>query len=142
MRGTPPCFVRDYTNLQNPARLPSLAVAQGPGEPAAMTDPLPTDPRLIDRFSRVLIGAVVVVADARGSLIFVRQPRGPFAGSWLLPGGGLELDFRAALALASSTSSSGQRAARVNSYCNGVRRPASFVLSSTVIVSWPAFRTN
>ena len=40
----------------------------------------------------MLIGAVVVVADARGRLSFVRQPRGPFAGSWLLPGGGLELD--------------------------------------------------
>ena len=57
-----------------------------------MSDPLPTDPRLIERFSRVLIGAVVVVSDAEGRLIFVRQPRGPFAGSWLLPGGGLELD--------------------------------------------------
>jgi 8-oxo-dGTP diphosphatase len=57
-----------------------------------MTDPLPTDPRLVERFSRVLIGAVVVVSDAGGRLIFVRQPRGPFAGSWLLPGGGLELD--------------------------------------------------
>jgi len=57
-----------------------------------MTDPLPTDPRLIERFSRVLIGAVVVVSDAEGQVIFVRQPRGPFAGSWLLPGGGLELE--------------------------------------------------
>lgn len=56
-----------------------------------MIDPLPTDPRLVERFSRVLIGAVVVVSDTRGRLIFVRQPRGPFAGSWLLPGGGLEL---------------------------------------------------
>jgi 8-oxo-dGTP diphosphatase len=57
-----------------------------------LTDPLPTDPRLIERFSRVLIGAVVVVSDDCGRVIFVRQPRGPFAGSWLLPGGGLELD--------------------------------------------------
>jgi 8-oxo-dGTP diphosphatase len=57
-----------------------------------LTDPLPTDPRLVERFSRVLIGAVVVVSDDRGRLVFVRQPRGPFAGSWLLPGGGLELD--------------------------------------------------
>ncbi|MFN0071217.1 MAG: NUDIX hydrolase [Chloroflexota bacterium] len=57
-----------------------------------MIDPLPTDPRLIERFSKVLIGAVVVVSDAEGQVIFVRQPRGPFAGAWLLPGGGLELD--------------------------------------------------
>jgi hypothetical protein len=27
-------------------------------------------------------------------------------------------------------------------YCRGVRNPASFVLSSTVIGSWTAFRTN
>ena len=33
-----------------------------------MSDPLPTDPRLIDRFSRVLIGAVVVVAGMEGAL--------------------------------------------------------------------------
>lgn len=57
-----------------------------------MADGLPTDPRLIERFSRVLIGAVVVVADAAGQVIFVQQPRGPFAGAWLLPGGGLEVD--------------------------------------------------
>ena len=31
---------------------------------------------------------------------------------------------------------------RGDDYCKGVRNPASFVLSSTVIVSWPAFRTN
>jgi 8-oxo-dGTP diphosphatase len=84
--------VRHYTNLESPERSASLAAALVPGELWPMSDPLPTDPRLIDRFSRVLIGAVVVVADAAGRLIFVRQPRGPFAGSWLLPGGGLEVD--------------------------------------------------
>lgn len=47
--------------------------------------------RLVERFSRVLIGAVAIVSDDDGRVIFIRQPRGPFAGSWLLPGGGLEL---------------------------------------------------
>src|SRR5215212_973685 len=92
MQGTPPCCVRHYTNLDSPERSAALATAHVSAGPFSMTDPLPTDPRLIDRFSRVLIGAVVVVADAAGRLIFVRQPRGPFAGSWLLPGGGLEVD--------------------------------------------------
>src|SRR5215212_4895662 len=57
-----------------------------------MTESSTVEQRLIDRFSRVLIGAVTVVSEDQGRVIFIRQPRGPFAGSWLLPGGGLELD--------------------------------------------------
>lgn len=57
-----------------------------------MTEVAPAEQRLVDRFSRVLIGAVAVVSDEQGRVIFIRQPRGPFAGAWLLPGGGLELD--------------------------------------------------
>lgn len=38
------------------------------------------------------VGAIVVVRDEQGRVLLVRQPSGPFAGSWLLPGGGVERD--------------------------------------------------
>lgn len=39
---------------------------------------------------RITVGAVAVVTNPEGSLLFVSQTRGPFAGYWLLPGGTIE----------------------------------------------------
>jgi len=33
------------------------------------------------------IAAIAVIRDERGRVLLVQQTRGPFAGSWLLPGG-------------------------------------------------------
>ena len=68
-----------------------------------MTLGAPIDSRLVERFSRVLIGAVVIVSDELGRVAFIRQPRGPFAGAWLLPGGGLEIDEDAGQAASRET---------------------------------------
>ncbi|HUQ16648.1 MAG TPA: NUDIX hydrolase [Candidatus Saccharimonadales bacterium] len=38
------------------------------------------------------LGAIVLVQDADGRVLLVRQPGGPFAGAWLLPGGTVERD--------------------------------------------------
>lgn len=59
--------------------------------------------KLADRFSRVLVSAVAVVANRQGEVLFVRQPRGPFAGSWLLPGGGIEQEEDAIAAVRRET---------------------------------------
>ncbi len=40
--------------------------------------------------SRPRRSAILVVQDDRGRVLLVRQRAGPFAGEWLLPGGGLE----------------------------------------------------
>lgn len=37
------------------------------------------------------VGAIALVRDATGRVLLVWQRNGPFAGSWLLPGGGVEL---------------------------------------------------
>ncbi len=36
------------------------------------------------------VGAIALVRDASGRVLLVWQRSGPFAGSWLLPGGGVE----------------------------------------------------
>lgn len=41
-------------------------------------------------FDRVVTGALVIVPGPRQTITFVRQERGPYAGSWLLPGGKVE----------------------------------------------------
>lgn len=38
------------------------------------------------------IGAIALVRDETGRVLLVRQRAGPFAGSWILPGGGVERD--------------------------------------------------
>jgi 8-oxo-dGTP diphosphatase len=38
------------------------------------------------------VGAIAVVRDDLGRVLLVWQTGGPFAGSWLLPGGGVERD--------------------------------------------------
>jgi len=46
------------------------------------------------------IAAIAVIRDERGRVLLVKQPGGPFAGSWLLPGGRAGDDESAAHALA------------------------------------------
>lgn len=41
-------------------------------------------------YGRVTTGALVIVPGPDGTVTFVRQERGPYAGSWLLPGGKVE----------------------------------------------------
>jgi 8-oxo-dGTP diphosphatase len=43
------------------------------------------------RYERILVAALTVVPGPGGTITFVHQRGGPFAGSWLLPGGGVEL---------------------------------------------------
>lgn len=40
------------------------------------------------------VGAIVACVDDRGRVLLVKQLTGPFAGAWLLPGGGVERDER------------------------------------------------
>ena len=44
-----------------------------------------------DRFQgKIVVGVVAAVTDSRGRALFVAQQKGPYAGHWLLPGGGVE----------------------------------------------------
>jgi 8-oxo-dGTP diphosphatase len=45
----------------------------------------------MSRFAHVLTAAVAVIPGPAGTMTFVRQRKGPYAGSWLLPGGGVEV---------------------------------------------------
>lgn len=44
-----------------------------------------------ERYRRVLVAVLAVVPGPEGTVTFVRQRSGPFAGNWLLPGGGVEV---------------------------------------------------
>jgi 8-oxo-dGTP diphosphatase len=48
---------------------------------------------------RIVLGVLGVVTDARGRVLFVAQQKGPFAGHWLMPGGGVEPGESAAAAV-------------------------------------------
>ncbi|RKT53822.1 NUDIX hydrolase [Saccharothrix australiensis] len=45
----------------------------------------------MSRFARVLPAALAVVPGPDGAVTFVHQRKGPYAGHWLLPGGGVEV---------------------------------------------------
>lgn len=45
---------------------------------------------MTDRFSRILPVALMVLPGPDGTVTFVHQLKGPYAGNWLLPGGGVE----------------------------------------------------
>ncbi|MGM1062375.1 NUDIX hydrolase [Saccharothrix sp. Mg75] len=58
---------------------------------AAATSPLrAADWRGDPRYGSIIPAAVVVVRGPDGTTTFVRQKGGPFAGRWMLPGGGVE----------------------------------------------------
>jgi 8-oxo-dGTP diphosphatase len=44
----------------------------------------------VSSFAKVTTGALAVVSGPDGTITFVHQERGPYAGSWLLPGGKVE----------------------------------------------------
>jgi 8-oxo-dGTP diphosphatase len=46
----------------------------------------PTDPKA-DQDALVPVAAIALITDERGRVLLVKQTGGPFAGSWLLPGG-------------------------------------------------------
>ncbi len=45
----------------------------------------------LTRYERILVAVLTVVPGPGGTITFVRQRNGPFAGNWLLPGGGVEV---------------------------------------------------
>lgn len=45
----------------------------------------------MSRYARPLPAALAVVPGPGGTVTFVHQTKGPYAGNWLLPGGGIEL---------------------------------------------------
>ncbi|WP_234377078.1 NUDIX hydrolase [Streptomyces sp. TP-A0356] len=45
---------------------------------------------MTDRFSRILPVSLMVLPGPDGTVTFVHQLKGPYAGNWLLPGGGIE----------------------------------------------------
>lgn len=57
-----------------------------------MVDPLPP----ADRFSRPLLGVLALVEGPDDEIALVLQQRGPYAGHWILPGGGVEFGETAA----------------------------------------------
>ncbi len=44
-----------------------------------------------DRYGHILVACLAVVPGPSGTVTFIRQRKGPFAGNWLLPGGGVEV---------------------------------------------------
>jgi 8-oxo-dGTP diphosphatase len=46
---------------------------------------------MTERYKRILCVALSVVCGPENTITFVRQRHGPFAGNWLLPGGGIEV---------------------------------------------------
>jgi 8-oxo-dGTP diphosphatase len=46
---------------------------------------------VIDRYASIVPAAAAVIHGPGDKVAFVRQQRGPFAGNWLLPGGGIEI---------------------------------------------------
>ncbi|WJV44180.1 NUDIX hydrolase [Streptomyces flavofungini] len=44
----------------------------------------------MSRFAEALPAALLVVPGPGGTVTFIHQLKGPYAGSWLLPGGGIE----------------------------------------------------
>lgn len=45
---------------------------------------------MVSRYAGALPSALVVLPGPEGKITFVHQRKGPYAGSWLLPGGGIE----------------------------------------------------
>ncbi len=43
-----------------------------------------------ERFSKIVVGGLGVVVNSKGEVLFIKQKNGPYAGNWLLPGGGVE----------------------------------------------------
>ena len=62
-------------------------VAAVPVGPNGRTDP---DPHAAPLPVTRRVGAIVACVDGSGRVLLVRQRGGPFAGAWLLPGGGVE----------------------------------------------------
>lgn len=49
-----------------------------------------TSPEAARFHGRIVTGVLAVAQNPYGHVLFVHQPRGPYAGHWILPGGGIE----------------------------------------------------
>ncbi|ASU78919.1 NUDIX domain-containing protein [Actinopolyspora erythraea] len=79
------------------------------------------------RYERVLVACLAVVPGPDGTVTFVRQRNGPFAGNWLLPGGGVEVGEQTRDAVV--------REVREETGCR-MRDPLCFAVYD-IIGSWP-----
>lgn len=43
-----------------------------------------------ERFSKIVVGGLGVIINSKNEVLFIKQRNGPYAGNWLLPGGGIE----------------------------------------------------
>lgn len=46
----------------------------------------------IQKFSKIITGVLGIIQNSKKEALFIKQRKGPYAGSWLLPGGSIEMN--------------------------------------------------